>query len=246
MWERLREQRSQKEREGTGALPPRPESGPPSTARSQSASWPTSPPASPAGEGLPDDAKRTLRAALEAFREQQDAARPGRAAPAEAEEDLGPDDGAPAPPPRGKKEIDEALEYLGDALENYGRFVMNIGENGFTAPMVLYYRDEVQDLLDELMAASVDLQDQWLRTVELDDEVRRRAQDLVDEIGWGNFKQYQIINDPPPKNWWWFLNRQTKAPPPPPPFWQFWKHQDPAPQAHATPQSPEAWPPQQG
>lgn len=241
MWERLREQRSQKEREGTGALPPRPGSGSPSLARSQGAPVPSA----PAGEGLPDDAKRTLRAALEAFRQQQEAARPGYVAPAEAADDLGPDDGAPAPPPRSKKEIDEALEYLGDALENYGRFVTNIGENGFTAPMVLYYRDEVQELLDELMAAGLDLQDHWLRTVELDDEVRRRAQDLVDEIGWANFKQYQIINDPPPKHWWWFLNRQTKAPPPPPPFWQFWKQREPAPEPHGSPHLPQAWPPQE-
>lgn len=209
LWERLREQRLQKEQKGTSALP----LGADATRG-----------AAAAPDGVNDAARQKLRAALEAFRQQQEATRPGGAVSRpDEEEDLGPDDGAPAPPPRSKKEIEEAFEYLEDALASYGRFVANIGDNGFTAPMVLYYRDEVQELLDELMTSGVELGDYWLRTVELDDEVRRNAQALVDEIGWANFKQYQIINDPPAKYWWWYLNRQTRAPAPPPPFWQFWK-----------------------
>lgn len=216
MWERLREKRSQKERE-SGLLgrssPSRPASG--------------ASPSSEASNGASaDDPKQKLRDALDAFRKQQEASRPGARPAADGPPDPEDDpslDGAPLPPLKSKKEIQEALEYLDEVLEDYGRFVMNIGENGVAAPMVLYYRDEVQDLLDELTTASAEISAHWLRTVELDDEVRRRAQALVDEIGWANFKQYQIINDPPRQNWWWYLNRETRAPAPPPPFWQFWK-----------------------
>lgn len=187
-----------------------------------------------------EEARKTLRAALEAFREQQGSSgaetmprvgRPGAKGPAEPKAETPSGDEAPSetPPgarvqgPRSKRDVQEALEYLEDVLTDYERFVSNIGENGFTAPMTLYYRDEVQDLLDELTYAGVEMQAYWRRTVELDNVLREHAQELVDEIGWANFKQYQIINDPPRQNWWWYLNRETRSPPPPPAFWQFWK-----------------------
>lgn len=89
---------------------------------------------------------------------------------------------------------------------------------------MLYYRDEVQEFLDLLKDnPQVDFRAAWTRVKELDELLRKRAQELVDEIGHKNFVQYQVINDPPPAHWWWYLNRVTAAPQPPRAFWQFWK-----------------------
>jgi hypothetical protein len=120
-------------------------------------------------------------------------------------------------------ELIDLVEYVEDTLDDYERLVRNIGNNGYTAPMLLYYRDELQETLDLLNnERSVDTQPYWRRLVDLDKLLRACRQEFVDEVGHANFKQYQIINDPPPQNWWWFLNKETKAPPPPAPFWQFW------------------------
>lgn len=127
--------------------------------------------------------------------------------------------------PRTRREAEEDIEYLEDVMNEYARFVGDIGHNEYNAPMLLYYRDEVQELLDDLDEDSggIDLQPYWRRTVELDNMLRDSAQTFVDEVGWANFKQYQIINDPPRKNWWWYLNTETRSPPPPAAFWQFWR-----------------------
>ena len=120
--------------------------------------------------------------------------------------------------------MDERLEYLEEVIGEYERYVNTIGTLGVNAPMLLYYRDEIQEMLDELMAeGDLDLQCTWAQVVELDNQVRDRSQVLVDEVGHANFKQYQIINDPPRQHWWWYLNTVTRAPVPPVKFWEVWK-----------------------
>lgn len=127
------------------------------------------------------------------------------------------------PGPSGR-DIHETLDYLEEVLADYERFVRNVGGNGINAPMLLYYRDQVQDVLDDLtVTGGPDVAEYWRRTVELDGILRAHSQEFVDEVGWGNFKQYQIINDPPPQNWWWYLNRETRGPSPPQPFWKIWR-----------------------
>lgn len=122
------------------------------------------------------------------------------------------------------KELKETVEYLEEMLADYERFVHNIGDNGYTAPMLLYYRDEVQDTLDFLTdTTDVETRQYWQKVVELDRDLHDHAQTFVEEVGHANFKQYQIINDPPRERWWWYLNRETLSPKPPPAFWQFWK-----------------------
>lgn len=122
-------------------------------------------------------------------------------------------------------ETKELLGYLEEVLKDYARYVGEIGRLGYAAPQLLYYRDEVQDLLEALQGEKgVDLKTQWNRIRELDNQVRGKVTELVREIGHANFKQYQIVNDPPPTRWWWYLNRTTANPEPPPtPMWQFWK-----------------------
>lgn len=133
-------------------------------------------------------------------------------------------------PDEKNKEIDpatkEAWDYLMEVLSDYEGFLSKIGDLGFSAPQLLYYRDEVQEFLEELTDnPEVNYQGAYKKTLELDKVLKERAQDLVDEIGHENFLQYQVINDPPKKHWWWWINRITKAPPPEPKVWQFWKYQ---------------------
>lgn len=120
----------------------------------------------------------------------------------------------------------EAWDYLVEVIGDYETFLNNIGDLGFSAPQLLYYRDEVQEFLEELTNNSqVNYQGAYQKVLELDIILRKKAQDLVDEIGHANFLQYQVINDPPKSHWWWWLNRVTSAPKPPPKVWEFWKYQ---------------------
>lgn len=135
--------------------------------------------------------------------------------------------------------IKEIWDYLMEVLGDYETFLKNIGDLGFSAPQLLYYRDEVQECLDELAGRpDVNVTGAWRKTTELDTILRARAQTLVDEIGHKNFTQYQIQNDPPRSHWWWWLNRVTVAPPPQPKIWEFWKFQ-----AQSSPQPSEPPPP---
>ncbi|MEW6280618.1 MAG: hypothetical protein AB1758_18480 [Candidatus Eremiobacterota bacterium] len=120
-------------------------------------------------------------------------------------------------------EVKEAYQYLLEVLGDYERYTRDIGKLGLAAPNLLYYRDEVQEFLDILKAEGIEARDVWRKVVELDNLVRSKAQEIVDEVGHANFKQYQVINDPPPQHWWWFLNRTVAAPPESPPAWQVWK-----------------------
>lgn len=120
----------------------------------------------------------------------------------------------------------EAWNYLMEVIADYESFLSNIGDLGFSAPQVLYYRDEVQEFLDELTDnPQINYKGAWQKVNELDQVLRKKAQDLVDEIGHDNFLQYQVINDPPKSHWWWWLNRVTSAPPSPPKVWEFWKYE---------------------
>jgi len=140
-------------------------------------------------------------------------------------------------------ETKEAWDYLMEVIGDYQAFLENIGDLGYSAPQLLYYRDEVQEFLEELTDnPQINFKGAYQRVNELDQILRNRAQDLVDEIGHDNFLQYQVINDPPKKHWWWWLNRVTAAPPPPPKIWEFWKYQalqTKPPEAKQKPQIPE-------
>lgn len=142
------------------------------------------------------------------------------------------DEDAPKVPPPPPVKIDpvtrEVWDYLMEVIGDYETFLGNIGQLGYSAPQLLYYRDEVQEFLD-LLAGRTDINvaGAWAKVTELDTILRARAQALVDEIGHKNFIQYQIQNDPPRSHWWWWLNRVTAPPITPPRFWEFWKHQVP-------------------
>lgn len=122
-------------------------------------------------------------------------------------------------------EVAELLKYLDEVLADYERYVSDLGHLGYAAPQLLYYRDEVQDLMDDLAAEpGVDLASRWQKIRDLDNKVRAAATDLVREVGHANFKQYQIVNNPPLTRWWWYLNRTTANPEPgPKPAWQWWR-----------------------
>lgn len=118
-------------------------------------------------------------------------------------------------------DLQEELAYLEEVLEEYARFVQNIGENGLSANLLLYYRDEVQDLL-EALEGQADLQGYWSEVAALDDQVRKQAGAVVEEIGRENFRYCQIALDPPKLHWWWYLDRVV---PPPRRPWlrEFWE-----------------------
>lgn len=118
--------------------------------------------------------------------------------------------------------IKEEIAYLDEMLKEYERFVLNIGNLKYTAAMLLYYRDEIQESLD-FLKQNVELQDYWRKVVYLDNTLRSKASVFVKEVGYNNFKQYQIVNNPPKLYWWWYLNRQVSAPPSEKKWWEVWK-----------------------
>jgi hypothetical protein len=121
----------------------------------------------------------------------------------------------------------QAWGYLQDVVQDYARYLSDIHNLGLTAPNVLYYRDEIQDMLEEFKGdPRVDFRGVWLQVKELDEILRANQDLLVKTIGHANFKQYHIMNDPPRTHWWWFLNRVVAPPPPQPAWWQFWKKPD--------------------
>jgi hypothetical protein len=124
----------------------------------------------------------------------------------------------------------QAWGYLLDVVKDYARYLSDIDNLGLSAPNVLYYRDEIQEMLEEFKGdPRVDFRGIWQEVKALDEILRANQDQLVKIIGHANFRQYQIINDPPRTHWWWFLNRVVAPPPPPPAWWQFWKKPEPSP-----------------
>lgn len=120
-------------------------------------------------------------------------------------------------------EVIELVKYLDEVIEDYRVRVEAIGKMKYAAPQLLYYRDEVQDLLDALSAEQVDLRSRWAKVRDLDLQLRGKAPIFVNEVGHSNFKQYQIVNDPPVVRWWWYLNRITVNRDKESPKWMWWK-----------------------
>ncbi|MFP4498936.1 MAG: hypothetical protein ACLFQV_12060 [Vulcanimicrobiota bacterium] len=119
----------------------------------------------------------------------------------------------------------EMLEFLEESIDEYEKYLKNIGRNGLAAVNLGYYRDDIQDVLDNLKYdPDVDLKEYWQRIVKLDLELKAKASLYVREVGHANFKQYQIINDPPAIRWWWYLNRSVASPiTEKTKFWELWK-----------------------
>lgn len=130
---------------------------------------------------------------------------------------------AAARPPLSAEEK-QVWDYLLEVVGDYERYLADIDNLGLSAPNLLYYRDEIQEMLDEFKGdPRVDFRGVWSRVRELDEIFRTNQRRVVDQIGYANFAQYQIINDPPRTHWWWWLNRFVSPPAPPPTWWQFWK-----------------------
>lgn len=138
-----------------------------------------------------------------------------------------PDPAAPAFRPKLDPEVEELLQYLDGVLNDYGKYVAQIGNLKYTAPQLLYYRDEVQDLLEALAGEKdLDLKAYWQRLRDYDLQLRAKATVFVQEVGHSNFKQYQIINNPPLNRWWWYLNRTTMNLAEKAPSWQWWRSKE--------------------
>lgn len=116
-----------------------------------------------------------------------------------------------------KKEAKDELDFLEEVLVEYEKYVHDIGQLGYAASLLLNYRDEAQESLEELQiyqreGEDLDLQPYWQRLVAADTVLRTRAEEFVNEIGHANFKQYQLVNDPPRSYWWWYLDKETAPP----------------------------------
>lgn len=128
---------------------------------------------------------------------------------------------------RSQADIKDMLKYLDEVVADYKRCISMIGKLGYAAPQLLYYRDEVQDLIELLSGEQgVDLKERWARVRELDLQLRGRASDFVHEVGHSNFKQYQIVNNPPLTRWWWYMNRTTVKLENKTPRWQWWRKEE--------------------
>ena len=130
------------------------------------------------------------------------------------------------PPPKAPvvTKFDDLLEFMEESIEQYNQYVTNIGRNGLAAVNLGYFRDDIQEVLDMLKyEQSLNLRPYWEIIVRIDLELRAKAPIYVREVGYENFKQYQIINDPPLTHWWWYLNRIVAPPAVQPKFWEIWK-----------------------
>lgn len=121
-------------------------------------------------------------------------------------------------------EFKELLDFLEESIDQYKKYVDNIGRNGLAAVNLGYYRDDVQDMLDLMKyEEKVDLRPYWEKIVKIDMTLRAKTSMYVREVGHENFKQYQVINDPPHVRWWWYLNRITPPPVAEAKFWGIWR-----------------------
>lgn len=120
-----------------------------------------------------------------------------------------------------KEDLEDHLEYLEEVLEDYERFVNNIGKNGSSAKLMLNYRDDVQEMLSFLNHYEVDLKDYWIKVMELDQKLRAKRSVVINEIGRKTFLMEQIKKNPPKNYWWWYIDRSE--PKEPPGFWDFLK-----------------------
>lgn len=99
----------------------------------------------------------------------------------------------------------EEIEYLEEVLNEYSKFVQNIGQNGFSANLVLHYRTEVQETLTDLEGRAP-LESYWQQTVELDDLLRKKRIEFIHEIGLQHYRLERQQVNPPKEYWWWRLD----------------------------------------
>ncbi|MBI2266218.1 MAG: hypothetical protein HYU64_13790 [Armatimonadetes bacterium] len=108
-------------------------------------------------------------------------------------------------------DVQEELEYLEETLEDYERFIKQIGTNGLSANLLLYHRDDIQEILQSL-EGEVDLRPHWIKVARLDSQLRDRAALFVEEVGRKNLQQCRIVLDPPKLHWWWYLDQTLPKP----------------------------------
>lgn len=143
-------------------------------------------------------------------------------------------------------DVQEAIEYLDSVVADYRRFVENIGNLGYAAAQLGYYRDEIQELLDALRGErGFDYKAFWSVIRKLDETLKSKASIYANEVGHKNFLQYRIINDPPPQYWWWNLDQTTPTPPAPRKFWEFWKVDESSTSPESNPNDPPQNPSEQ-
>jgi hypothetical protein len=119
------------------------------------------------------------------------------------------------------EELQVHMSYLNEVMDDYERFINNIGKNGLTAKLMLNYRDEIQEILSFLNNYEIDLSKYWTRLVRLDQILRSRRTAVVKEVGRKNFIMEQIRKEPPKDHWWWYIDRSV--PKDKPGFWNFLK-----------------------
>ena len=120
-----------------------------------------------------------------------------------------------------QEELEEHLLYLNEILDDYERFINNIGKNGISAKLMLNYRDDIQEMLAFLNNFEVDLTEYWKKVMRLDQVLRVRRSTVVREVGRKTFLMEQIKNEPPKNYWWWYIDRSE--PKEKPGFWDFLK-----------------------
>lgn len=115
----------------------------------------------------------------------------------------------------------EEIEYLEEVLQEYTRFVDNIGHNGLAANLVLYYRTELQEVLTDLQGRAP-LERYWRETVALDEQLKKKKTLLLNEIGWENYRIERASVNPPKAYWWWYLDQGLIEPGKPGPIQSAW------------------------
>ena len=101
------------------------------------------------------------------------------------------------------------LELLKDYIRDYTRLLE--GQlNAYTAPLVLQYRSEIQDILDILCGGNPsvpfnikqDAQLEAQRLQEYDQKLRQRLREIYALLG-ASVRHYR--GNYPREHWWWFV-----------------------------------------
>ncbi len=111
------------------------------------------------------------------------------------------------------EDFEEYESYLEELLAEYRRFIENIGRNGLAAPMLLHYRDEIEDVfsvLSEQEDIAPFLEKFYQELEKLDEMFLGKAKEYIRELGGpSKLMHYRWTVRPTRDRWWWYIDKEV-------------------------------------